>query len=110
MTMLEVLAQAKALSVSERKELAKLLIDSLDAAPPTRTHSIVELEGMAADRADQEADGHAEVTWGEQLVHIVQQTEIAPWGDETIADPVEALQAQRRQEYARLASDWNGEQ
>ena len=54
MTVLEVLEQAKALSVAERKELTKLLIDSLDTAPPTRTHSILEFEGMAAQLADEE--------------------------------------------------------
>ena len=51
MTVLEVLEQAKTLSVRERKELAKLLIDSLDV-PPTPAHSILEFEGMAAHLAD----------------------------------------------------------
>ncbi len=49
MTVLEVLEQAKTLSLSERKELAKLLIDSLEMPS---AHSILEFEGMAAHLAD----------------------------------------------------------
>lgn len=48
MTVQEVLEQAKALSVQERKELAKLLIDTLDAAPPP-AHSILELRGLGKE-------------------------------------------------------------
>ncbi len=62
MTVLEVLAQAKVLSVAERKELTKLLIDSLDGAPPTRTHGIFDFEGIVTQLADQTAEGNTEVT------------------------------------------------
>ena len=53
MTVLEVLEQAKALKPSERKELVKLLIDTLDTpvtkAPAQATHSILELAGLGAE-------------------------------------------------------------
>jgi len=51
MTVLEVLAQAKALSVSERKELTKLLIDSLDAQEEKHQHQrqITELRGLGKE-------------------------------------------------------------
>lgn len=51
MTVLEVLEQAKALSVAERKELTKLLIDSLDTPEekPQRQRHITELRGLGKD-------------------------------------------------------------
>jgi hypothetical protein len=53
MTVFEVLEQAKALNTQERKQLVKLLIDTLDA-PVSSTnveekHSILELAGLDAD-------------------------------------------------------------
>lgn len=51
MTVLEMLEQAKALSVAERKELTKLLIDSLDTPEekPQRQRHITELRGLGKD-------------------------------------------------------------
>ncbi len=51
MTVLEVLEQAKALSVQERKELAKLLIDTLDEpeVEPQRQRRITELRGLGKE-------------------------------------------------------------
>ena len=54
MTVLEVLQQAKALSPQERKELVKLLVDTIDVPVPANTHSILEFEGIAAHLADDE--------------------------------------------------------
>ncbi len=65
MTVLEVLEQAKALSVEERKELAKLLIDSLEIAPSA---------GEIDDVPDKEP-------WGKRLIDVLQQTPMADWGD-----------------------------
>jgi hypothetical protein len=52
MTVAEIMKQATALSVQERKELVKLLVDSLDVtdpdAPPAE-HSILELAGLGAE-------------------------------------------------------------
>jgi hypothetical protein len=51
MTVTEVLQQAKALSVQERKELMKLLVDTLDTTetPQGEKHSILELAGLGAE-------------------------------------------------------------
>lgn len=53
MTVLEVLEQAKALDLQERKQLVKLLIDTLDAPVSSTTveekHSILELAGLGSE-------------------------------------------------------------
>jgi hypothetical protein len=53
MTVLEVLEQAKALDPQERKQLVKLLIDTLghpaSEAPMEEKHSILELAGLGAE-------------------------------------------------------------
>lgn len=52
MTVAEILKQAQALSPQERKELAKLLIDSLDVTetePPAEKRNILELAGLGAE-------------------------------------------------------------
>jgi len=50
MTVTEVLEQAKALSRQERKELMKLLVDTLDDSEgETTEHSILELAGLGKE-------------------------------------------------------------
>ncbi len=50
MTVAEIMEQAKILSWRERKELVKLLVDSLDTAEmPTEKHSILELAGLGKE-------------------------------------------------------------
>ena len=51
MTMLEVLEQAKALDLQERKQLVKLLIDTLDAPQQEqpRQRRITELRGLGKE-------------------------------------------------------------
>ncbi len=51
MTVLELLEQAKTLTPRERKELAKLLIDSLDVetVQPARKHRLSELRGLGKE-------------------------------------------------------------
>ncbi|MBC8163904.1 MAG: hypothetical protein H7Z42_22065, partial [Roseiflexaceae bacterium] len=61
MTVFEVLEQAKALDFSERKELMKLLVDTFDQPVATPARS--------------------EEHWGKQLVQLLEQTELADWGD-----------------------------
>lgn len=52
----EIIQEFRALSIEERKNLLKLLVDSLTdpQETPTRTHSILEYEGVAAHLADDE--------------------------------------------------------
>ena len=51
MTIAEILHQAKTLSVQERKELVKLLVDSLDVpeAAPRQQRRLSELRGMGKE-------------------------------------------------------------
>ena len=51
MTIAEILHQAKTLSVQERKELVKLLVDSLDVpeAGPRQQRRLSELRGMGKE-------------------------------------------------------------
>jgi ribosomal protein L7/L12 len=51
MTIAEILQQAKTLSVQERKELVKLLIDSLDVseAVPCQPRRLSELRGLGKE-------------------------------------------------------------
>jgi hypothetical protein len=50
MTMLEILEQAKRLSMHERKTLVKLLIDTLDAPDPTpQKRTLSELRGLGKE-------------------------------------------------------------
>ena len=51
MTMAEILHQAKTLSMQERKELVKLLIDSLDVldAAPRQQRRLSELRGLGKE-------------------------------------------------------------
>jgi hypothetical protein len=52
MSVAEIIEQARVLSVAERKELVKLLIDTLDVSPsetPTERVSILELAGLGAE-------------------------------------------------------------
>ncbi len=50
MTITEILEQAKALSAEERKELAKLILETVDGADaPHKKHSILELSGLGKE-------------------------------------------------------------
>ena len=92
MTVLEVLEQAKTLSPRERQELAKLLIDTL------------EVEAVTTDPTEDPPNSEP---WGIRLVQMLQQVEMADWGDPNLENPEEALQALRHQEQARLARHWS---
>jgi hypothetical protein len=94
MTVAEIMEQAKTLSAQERKELVKQLVDTLEIVPP--------IDADAEDADDQEP-------WGKRLVRLLQQTDLADWGDPSIEDPVEAVEALRHQEQARLDAYWNGD-
>lgn len=92
MTVAEVMEQAQTLSVHERKELAKWLIDSLEVAP-----------------LGEQTDDPAEEHWGQKLNRLIDSFGPSDWGDPSITDPVEAVQAIRQQQMDRLAPYWNGE-
>jgi len=95
MTIAEIINQAKTLSIQERKELVKQLVDILEVEPTIAEHA---------------EDAPTAEPWGKRLVRILEQTELADWGDPQIEDPVEAVEAVRRQEQARLDAYWSSDQ
>ncbi|MEQ8672241.1 MAG: hypothetical protein RLP44_01205 [Aggregatilineales bacterium] len=76
MTIAEIMQQAQALSPQERKELVKLLVDSLEVndKPPTTV----------------------EVHWGKNLISLLDQLDFTDWTDIDIDDPVEWVRHVRR--------------
>lgn len=87
MTITEILEQAKALSLQERKELAKLLIDMLDAPPQ-----------------EQKPKTGAEIV--AMLEALDEPIELV---DDHIENPVEWVKAQRAKRQQKLNSHWDGE-
>lgn len=79
MTITELLAQAKSLSPQDRKELAKLLIDTLDVS---------------------ETDSRPKT--GAQIVEMLQAIEPIEFVDSHIEDPVEWVNTQRRKRADKL--------
>ncbi|MEO1287350.1 MAG: hypothetical protein AAFV93_06250, partial [Chloroflexota bacterium] len=77
MTVAELLEQAKSLSTEERKELAKLLIDTLDNQP---------IQSFKT---------------GDEIAHYIEQHPPIELVDSHIDDPVEwtMVQRQKRQDY-----------
>jgi hypothetical protein len=71
MTVFEILEQAKALSLQERKELTKLLVDTLDA----------ETSGANAEQP--------EIHWGKNLLRLLDELSPIDLDYPEIEDPVE---------------------
>jgi len=88
MTLAEVLQQAQTLSAHERKELVKLLVDSLEF-PESAVSS------------------HPKT--GVQIAALLNQMSPIEFVDPEIDDPVEWVKAQRRKEANRLAPYWKGD-
>jgi hypothetical protein len=89
MTITEILEQAKALSPQERKELAKRLIDMMDA--PQRIEAA-------------ESEEH----WGKSLLRLLDEVGPIDLIYPEIEDPVEWVKQIRRDQQARQQGD--GEQ
>jgi hypothetical protein len=79
MTVMELLDQAKSLSPQERKELAMLLIDTLDVSETA-----------------------TQPKTGAQIVEMLQAMEPIEFVDPYIEDPVEWVKAQRRKRADKL--------
>jgi hypothetical protein len=87
MTIADILDQAKALSPQERKELAKLLIDTLDVAPEPITDE-------------------PEVHWGKNLLRLLDELGPIELVHPEIEDPVEWVKQIRREERQKRLGDW----
>ncbi|MBC7872122.1 MAG: hypothetical protein H7Y09_14850 [Chitinophagaceae bacterium] len=79
MTVDEILRQAQTLSSQERKELAKLLIDTLEPNEPIR-----------------------QAKTGAEIVAMLEAMELIAFVDPEIEDPVEWVKAQRRKRANKL--------
>ena len=90
MTVTEIMKQAQALSPQERKELVKLLVDSLEVGKPPSN-----------------ASGEH---WGQSLNRLLDELGPIDLVDGEIEDPVEWVKTQRRKEANRLQPYWNDEQ
>ena len=86
MTIAEILDQAKTLSLQERKELAKLLIDTLDTN-----------------------ESAAQPKTGAEIVAVLQAMEPIELVDSHIEDPVEWVKAQRQKRRDRLKPYLDGD-
>jgi hypothetical protein len=84
MTIAEIMEQAKTLSHQERKELVKLLVDSLDvpaSEPDTTVH------------------------WGQQLIELLNTLDLSAWDSDD--DVVTLLRRQREEQAQRYQSTWD---
>jgi hypothetical protein len=88
MTLADILDQAKALSVQERKELLKLLIDTLDAG---------------------EAAPVPEEHWGKSLNKLLDEIGPIELLYPEIEDPVEWVKHLRAEQRRRRLGDWGEE-
>ena len=79
MTVIDIMKQAQALSAQERKELVKMLVDSLDVSEPAQ-----------------------EIKTGAEIVTMLQAMDPIEFVDPHIEDPVEWVKAQRQKEADRL--------
>lgn len=86
MTVTEIMKQAQTLSPQERKELAMLLIDSLEVERPVST----------------EPDEH----WGQNLNRLLDSLDMSDWENLDIDDPVEWVKKLRAEELKRRLGDW----
>jgi hypothetical protein len=87
MTMTEILNQAKALSADERKELAKLLIDSLSGEQQPKTD---------------EPQEH----WGQNLLRLLDEIGPIEMVHPEIDDPVEWVKQIRKEARQKRLGDW----
>jgi hypothetical protein len=90
MTVAEILKQAQSLSPQDRKELVKLLVDSLETIPSTSMEEIPRVQ----------------LKTGVEIAAMLDEMEPIEFVDPEILDPVEWVKAQRRKEVDRLKSYW----
>ena len=89
MTVAEILQQAQTLSPHERKELVKLLVDSLEFPQPPSIPS--------------------QPKTGAQIAALLAEMSPIEFVDPDIDDPVEWVKAQRRKDADRLKSYWESD-
>jgi len=86
MTVAEILEQAKTLSVYERKELVKLLVDSLGG--------------------EESAPAASKTHWGQNLLRVLDELGHIELIHPEIEDPVEWVKQVRREQRQKRLGDW----
>lgn len=94
MTLTEIFQQARTLTVHERKELVKLLVDTLDALQPMQS--------------DSPSEADTGLKTGAEIVALLEHMPPVDLVDPDITDPVAWVQAQRHKETDRLQPYWEG--
>lgn len=103
MTLLEIYEQAKALSPAQRKELTKLIIDTLDApVSPSVSKSGAEIVALSNE---QQAEEH----WGKSLNRLMDEIGPIEMKYPEIEDSVEWVKHLRAEERRRRLGDWGEE-
>jgi len=87
MTITEIMQQAQALTATERKELVKLLVDSLDSPP---------------EQKPDEPEKH----WGKDIVRLMDEIGPIELAHPEIEDPVEWVRQIRREESQKRLGNW----
>ena len=87
MTIAEILDQAKELSPQERKELAKLLIDTLD---------------MPSEQKSTKSQEH----WGKNLLRLLDELGPIELDHPEIEDPVEWVKQIRKEQRQKRLDNW----
>lgn len=90
MTITEILEQAQALSPEERKQLAKLLIDSLEVSDKPET-------------------GEPEKHWGKNLLRLLDELGPIDLVHPEIEDPVAWVKQIRQEQRQKRTDDWGEE-
>lgn len=92
MSVSEILEQAKTLTRDERKELAKLLIDSLDEPA---------VGAIGADTPTEDS-----IHWGQNLLRLLDEIGPIELVHPEIEDPVEWVQQIRKEQRQKRLGDW----
>lgn len=92
MTVAEIFQQARLLSMEQRKQLAKILIDTLDG-----------------DEVNEAATYQSSPKTGAEIAAMLEAMEPVEFVDNDIDDPVEWVKMQRQKEADRLKKYWNNE-
>jgi hypothetical protein len=90
MTLIDIMKQAQALSPHERKELVKMLVDSLEVGTPVSNQS----------------DGH----WGKNMVRLAKEIGPIELIYPEIDDPVEWVKQIRKDQHQKRLGIWDEEE
>ncbi|MBN1679015.1 MAG: hypothetical protein JW966_01900 [Anaerolineae bacterium] len=120
MTITKIMQQAQALSPQERKELVKLLIDSLDGeslmpdeleeyltrAFSPQARKILTLLWLDSLNGENSMPDEPAEHWGQALNRLLDSLDMSDWEGLDVDDPVEWVKHQRTAEQQHRLGDW----